>query len=71
MVSAKCALDDTAESPDVSKSNEGLKFPVMLRCCSNDQISKTKFEAVEASGFPASVSSSMVGRSFRIVHRLK
>jgi len=71
MVSAKCALDDTAENPAEAQSNEGLNFPVMMRCCSNDQISTVNFKAAEDSKHPAIISSSVVGRSFRIVHRLK
>ncbi|KAG7359801.1 adaptor complex medium subunit family protein [Nitzschia inconspicua] len=71
MVSAKGALDDTSESPEAAASNEGLDFPVMLRCTSNDQISPFCFGAVQASGYPASVSSSIVGKSFRIIHRLQ
>merc|ERR1711907_516353 len=67
MVSAKCVLDD---APEESIANEGLKFPVMLRCQSKDQISTIRFKAVEASGHPATVSSSIVGRTYRIVHRL-
>ncbi len=72
MVSAKCSLDELAgDGPDKANDNSGLKFPVMLRCRSKDQISSTRFQAVEASGQPASVSSSVVEKTFRIVHRLK
>ena len=68
MMSAKCELDDTAENSEAVE-NENLEFPVMLRCSSNDQISGIKFEAVPASGYPANVSSSVVAKSFRIIHR--
>jgi hypothetical protein len=71
MVSAKCALDDISESPEAAESNEGLDFSVMLRCASNDLISPLRWEAVPANGYPATVSSSMVGQSFRILHRLQ
>jgi hypothetical protein len=71
MVSAKYALDDTLESPEAAESNEGLDIPVMLRCTSNDQISPIHFEAVEATGYPAVILSSMGGQSVRIVHRLQ
>ena len=65
MVSAKCAIDET------STADEGLNFPVMLRCRTKDQISSVQVKAVEANGHPASVSSTVVGKSYRIVHRLK
>lgn len=72
MVSAKCTLDELAgDSVDEANDNTGLKFPVMLRCRSKDQITSTRFQAAEASGHPASVSSSTADKSFRIVHRLK
>lgn len=72
MVSAKCTLDESADdNPAKANDNAGLKFPVMLRCRSRDQICSTQFQAVEASGHPASVSSSVVDKTFRIVHRLK
>ena len=70
MMSAKCELDDTAETSEAME-NESLDFPVMLRCSSNDQISGVRFEAVQASGYPANVSSSVVGKTFRIIHRLR
>jgi hypothetical protein len=70
LVSAKCELNDTSESPEDAESNEGLDIPVMLRCTSNDQISPIHFEAVEATGYPAVISSTIVGQSFRIVHRV-
>ena len=57
-------LDDT--DPD-----EELSFPVMLRCRSRDQISSVQFQAVEASGYPASVTSNVFANSYRIIHRLK
>jgi hypothetical protein len=74
LLSAKCTLDDTSEAldpTDSESSNEGLDIPIMLRCTSNDQISPIHFEAVQATGYPAVISSSIVGRSFRIVHRLQ
>jgi hypothetical protein len=72
MMSAKCELDETAENTEAAVAeSESLEFPVMLRCSSNDQISNIQFQAVQASGYPASVSSSTVGKSFRIIHRLR
>lgn len=72
MVSAKCDIDGNHNIPGGSAGlDELLKFPVMLRCQSKDQISSAHFKAVEANDHPASVSSSVVGKSFRIVHRLK
>lgn len=72
MVSAKCDIDDHQNIPGGAAGlEEMLKFPLMLRCQSKDQISSARFKAVEANGYPASVSSSVVGKSFRIVHRLK
>ena len=72
MVSAKCELDvnATSETPEEARVSEGLKFPVMLRCRSKDQISSIRFQAIEANGHPATVSSSNVGKTYRIVHRL-
>ncbi len=66
MVSAKCELTDSAKADD-----EDLNFPVMLRCRSEDQMSSLKLHASAAEGHPASISSSVVGKSYRIVHRLK
>jgi hypothetical protein len=66
MVSARGKLLDEAKAGDVE-----LKFPVMLRCRSQDQISSTRFQAIEASGYPATVSSSTTGNTFRMIHRLK
>jgi hypothetical protein len=66
MVSARAKLTEDHESIDTSE----LDFPVMLRCQCNDQISSAKFQAIEASGYPATVSSATVQTSFRIVHRL-
>ena len=70
MVSAKCEMDNTSASTG-GNLDEALKFPVMLRCRSKDQISSVELQAAEVSGHPASVSSSVVGKSYRIVHRLK
>ena len=64
MVSARATLAE-----EISADTE-LKFPVMLRCRSDDQISSAKFQAIEASGYPATVSYSTVGHSYRIIHRL-
>ena len=74
MVSAKCVLDESYnKAPEKTEEDDGdgLKFPVMMRCRSKDQISSVQVRASEATGHPASVSSSVVGRSYRIVHRLK
>ncbi len=71
MVSAKC---EVVEKPDVSDGlleEEELNFPVMMRCRSKDQISSFRLEAAEADGHPAAFSSSVVGKKYRIVHRLK
>ena len=65
MVSARGDLADDTKDSDLDK-----KFPVMLRCRSQDQISSAYFQAMEASGYPATVSSSTVGTTFRIIHRL-
>lgn len=65
MVSAKCELIDNV------KEDEELNFPVMLRCQSEDQMSSLQLHAAAAEGHPASVSSSVVAKSYRIVHRLK
>jgi hypothetical protein len=66
MVSVRGKLLDEAKAGDVE-----LKFPVMLRCRSEDQISSTRFQAIEASGYPATVSFSTTGNTFRMIHRLK
>lgn len=67
MVTANAVLTEEAEG----LSDDELSFPVMLRCRSEDQISTAQFQAIEASGHPATVSSSTVSRTFRIIHRLK
>lgn len=67
LVSVRAML--TEANADVPTSD--LEFPVMLRCTSVDQLSSAQFQAVEASGYPATVSSATVQRTFRIVHRLK
>jgi hypothetical protein len=47
-----------------------VTFPVMLRCTSAaDQIGSIDFQATEADGHPASVTSS-TAHSFRLLHRL-
>lgn len=66
MVSARAKL--TEENADVDDAK--IKFPVMLRCASSDQISSARFTAIEASGYPATISTTTVQKSFRIVHRL-
>jgi len=55
MLSARGLLQASAAE------QETLEFPVMLRCKSQDQISSAKIQAIEASGYPATVSSSTVG----------
>ena len=52
-------------------NDSGLTFPVMLRCNSKDQISTGVFKAIEASGYPATVSSSVEHKTYRMIHRLK
>lgn len=66
LVSARAKLTEDHEQVETS----ALDFPVMMRCGSEDQISSAQFQAVEASGYPATVSSTTVQRSYRIVHRL-
>eukprot|EP00934_Nitzschia_sp_Nitz4_P009287 Nitzschia sp. Nitz4//scaffold56_size114212//41724//42805//NITZ4_003943-RA/size114212-processed-gene-0.61-mRNA-1//-1//CDS//3329554685//9277//frame0 len=66
MVSARAKL--TQEFKDLDTAE--LDFPVMMRCRCNDQISKAAFQAVEATGFPATITSSTTERSYRIIHRL-
>jgi hypothetical protein len=51
-------------------SSEELHFPVMMRCKSKDQISTVNFQAIEASGYPATISCSTSPQNFRLVHRL-
>jgi hypothetical protein len=48
-----------------------LEFPVLLRCSSQDQISTAQFQAIEAHGHPASVSSATNVMTFRMLHRLQ
>lgn len=72
MISAKCLLDKSHDdAPDGAAVDDGLKFPVMMRCRSKDQISSVEVTASEANGHPASVTSSVVGQSYRMIHRLK
>mmetsp|Transcript_5053 Transcript_5053/g.12916 ORF Transcript_5053/g.12916 Transcript_5053/m.12916 type:complete len:326 (+) Transcript_5053:127-1104(+) len=71
MVSAKCLLDKSHDVPEGTSEDDGLRFPVMMRCRSKDQISSVQVQALEATGHPASVSSSVIGQTYRIVHRLK
>ena len=70
MVGAKCSLGEKSGIFQGPAGNQDLKFPVMLRCRSKDQISSIRFQAIEANGHPATISSSVVGASYRIVHRL-
>lgn len=66
MVSAQAQLWSSARSED----HVNLKFPVLLRCHSDvDQISNVELRAVEADGFPSTVSFSRTF-SFRLLHRL-
>ena len=67
LVSVRARL--TEANAEVATSE--LEFPVMLRCNSMDQLSSAQFHAVEASGYPATVSSATVLRTFRTIHRLK
>jgi hypothetical protein len=67
MVTARAVLTEEAGAmPD-----DELSFPVMLRCRSDDQISTAQFQAIEAIGYPATVSCSTVAKTYRIIHRLK
>ncbi len=66
LVSARCKLTEDNEHVETSE----LAFPVMMRCQSDDQISSAQFQAIEASGYPATVSCITVQKSFRILHRL-
>ena len=70
MVSAKMKLYTDEEDLDNS-SIDDMDFPVMMRCTSQDQISSAQFQAVEASGHPASITYMTPSKSFRIVHRIK
>jgi hypothetical protein len=64
MVSARALVNE--DTPDTA-----MQFPVVLRCSSLDQISTGEFEAVEASGYPATLTSTIVSKTFRMIHRLK
>lgn len=64
MVSARALLAENTKDAD-------LKFPVMLRCNSRDQISTGEFKAMEANGYPATVSSTVEYKTYRMIHRLK
>ena len=64
MVSARCVVNEGAKDSE-------LKFPVILRCSSLDQISTGAFSAIEAPGYPASLNSEVISRTFRLIHRLK
>jgi hypothetical protein len=64
MVSARSLVNEDAE-------DASLKYPVILRCSSLDQISTGEFKAIEASGYPATLSSEVLSRTFRLIHRLK
>ena len=64
MVSCRALVNDMT-------SDDALKFPIMLRCNSQDQISTGVFKAIEASGYPATVSSTVEHKTYRMIHRLK
>eukprot|EP00532_Pseudo-nitzschia_australis_P004450 CAMPEP_0168183644 /NCGR_PEP_ID=MMETSP0139_2-20121125/12713_1 /TAXON_ID=44445 /ORGANISM="Pseudo-nitzschia australis, Strain 10249 10 AB" /LENGTH=326 /DNA_ID=CAMNT_0008105007 /DNA_START=121 /DNA_END=1101 /DNA_ORIENTATION=- len=70
MVGAECSLGEKSETFQGSAGNQDFKFPVMLRCRSKDQISSIRFQTIEANGHPATISSSVAGKSYRIIHRL-
>lgn len=66
MVSAETKLFPTSTNDE----GDDLRFPVLLRCSSNeDQISTVEFRAVETAAHPSSVSYSC-SSSFRLLHRL-
>ena len=47
-----------------------IRFPVLLRCSSScDKVSSVEFQATEAEGHPAAISSTSF-HSFRLLHRL-
>ena len=71
MVSARAKVQDFEGEEVDGTTEQDYQFPVMLRCSSHDQISTAQFQAVEATGYPASVSYSILSESFRMVHRLK
>ena len=64
MVSARANVE--AES-----NLDEVEFPVLLRCSSQDQISTAQFQASEAHGHPASLSSATNIMTFRMLHRLQ
>ena len=66
MVTARARVTFDAEPLQA----EQLHFPVLMRCSSNDQISTVHLQAIEASGYPATISHSTVSKTFRLVHRL-
>ena len=66
MVTARARVTLDAEAYQA----EQLHFPVLMRCSSNDQISTVHLQAIEASGYPATISHSTVSKTFRLVHRL-
>lgn len=67
MVSVRAKL--TEDNAEIDSSE--LDFPVMMRCKCKDQISSAEFQAIEATGYPATVSASVAQRTYRIIHRLK
>jgi hypothetical protein len=67
MVSARAKV---ADAPKGVEGKKILSFPVMLRCSSQDQIGTAQFQAIEASGYPATVTSLSQSQSFRMIHRL-
>mmetsp|Transcript_39520 Transcript_39520/g.95573 ORF Transcript_39520/g.95573 Transcript_39520/m.95573 type:complete len:335 (+) Transcript_39520:92-1096(+) len=64
MVSVRCLVNEDAD-------DASLKFPIILRCSSLDQISTGEFIAVEAMGYPAALTTEVISRTFRLIHRLK
>eukprot|EP00980_Cylindrotheca_fusiformis_P000164 scaffold26_cov117-Cylindrotheca_fusiformis.AAC.5 len=56
MVSVRTVVNENTE-------DTSLQFPVLLRCSSLDQISTAEFKAVEANGFPATLSSEVSSSS--------
>ena len=67
MVSVRAKL--TEDNAEIDSSE--LDFPVLMRCKCNDQISSAEFQAIEATGYPATVSAFVAQKTYRIVHRLK
>lgn len=64
MVSIRCLVNEGVD-------DSVLMFPIILRCSSLDQISTGVFKAVQAEGYPAALSSEVISRTYRLLHRLK